>query len=65
MAAIAALKTHLDAKVEVVRAESGEFRAEVRARLDGIDRRLDDQGRVLAALIPTRLAAVPTERQAS
>lgn len=29
------------------------------ARLDGIDKRLDDQGRILAALIPTRIAAVP------
>jgi len=28
-------------------------------RLDGFEKRLDDQGRILAALVPTRLAAVP------
>lgn len=29
------------------------------ARLDGFEKRLDDQGRILAALVPTRIAAVP------
>lgn len=48
------------------RAESAKFRDEVRAefrlvhsRLDGFEKRLDDQGRVLAALIPTQLATMP------
>jgi len=49
----------LVAKIDVEIAEGREFRAEVRARLDGIDKRLDDQGRMIAALIPTRIAAVP------
>ncbi|MCW2245995.1 hypothetical protein M2352_001586 [Azospirillum fermentarium] len=29
------------------------------ARLDGLEKRLDDQARMIAALIPTRIAAVP------
>lgn len=49
----------LVAKIDGEIAEIREFRVEVRARLDGIDRRLDDQGRMIAALIPTRIAAVP------
>lgn len=49
----------LVAKIDDEIAETREFRVEVRARLDGIDRRLDDQGRMTAALIPTRIAAVP------
>lgn len=41
------------------RAEGAIFRAEIRARLDGIDRRLDDQARIIAALVSTRIAAIP------
>ncbi|MEI8396403.1 MAG: hypothetical protein WCF85_16845 [Rhodospirillaceae bacterium] len=47
-------------------AKIDEFRIEVRTELRvinehlaGIDKRLDEQGRYIAALIPTRLAAVP------
>jgi hypothetical protein len=61
---------------EAERAGNIRFREDVRAefrllhsRLNGFEKRLDDQGRILAALIPTRLAAVPAamsqERQAS
>lgn len=56
----------LVAKIDAEAAESARFREEVRselrvigARIDGIDKRLDDQGRMIAALIPTRIAAVP------
>lgn len=33
--------------------------ARIEGRLDGIDGRLNDQGRILAALVPSRIAAVP------
>lgn len=36
----------------------GELRT-MNVRLDGFEKRLDDQGRILAALVPTRIAAVP------
>ncbi|HYH38453.1 MAG TPA: hypothetical protein VD860_09560 [Azospirillum sp.] len=39
-----------------------DIRAELKVmntRLDGFEKRLDDQGRILAALVPTRIAAVP------
>ncbi len=41
------------------REENKLFRVEMRARLEGIDRRLDDQSRTMSALIPARIAAVP------
>ncbi len=48
-----------------IRAEFHEFRVEVRhkfevvnAHLTGIDKRLDEQSRYIAALIPTKVAAV-------
>lgn len=54
------------AKIDGESAENARFREEIRAelrvidaRLDGIDKRLDDQGRMIAALIPTRIAAEP------
>lgn len=31
----------------------------IRTRLDGMDKRFDDQSRIMAALIPQRIAAVP------
>ncbi|WP_029007182.1 hypothetical protein [Azospirillum halopraeferens] len=54
-----AMPGRLVSAFEAERSENARFRAEVRARLDGPDKRLDDQGRILAALIPSRIAAVP------
>lgn len=53
--AILDLKTHIDGRFE--RLEQRLDR--VTQRGNGGDRRLDEQPRILAALIPTRVAAVP------
>ena len=45
------------------RAVNAEFRATVLARLDGIDKRLDDQSRTITALIPVRIAAVGRDEE--
>ena len=47
----------VDMKTEIVSIK-GELRT-MNVRLDGFEKRLDDQGRILAALVPTRIAAVP------
>ena len=68
-----AILTKLADRIESEATENGKFRAEVRnymvetdkrlvrieEHLTGIDKRQDDQSRMLAAMIPTRLAAVP------
>lgn len=61
--AIAELSDRMERKFAVVDARFDV----ITERLNGIDRRLDEQGRYIAALIPTRLAAVPAgdERRAS
>jgi hypothetical protein len=59
----------LDAKIDEVRADLKAGIARVESKVDVearvINARLDEQGRILAAMVPTRLAAVPPERQAS
>ena len=48
--------------VAALKKDVSDIKAELRTanvRLDGFEKRLDDQGRFLAALIPTRIAAVP------
>jgi chromosome segregation ATPase len=45
--------------VEATQREHSTQLAVIDTRLDGFEKRLDDQGRILAALIPTRIAAIP------
>ena len=59
-----ALLTQLVAKMDTLATKKDVAAIEaqlqiVNTRLDGFEKRLDDQGRILAALIPTRIAAVP------
>jgi hypothetical protein len=72
LAAIAGLKDHFDSKIECLNAKVDANHDEAVAALSGqgegiarMEGRLDEQSRILAAMIPTRLAAVPPERQAS
>lgn len=54
--------TGLKAEMADVKAEQTSIKHELQlmnGRFDGFEKRLDDQGRILAALIPTRIAAVP------
>jgi hypothetical protein len=58
MAAISDLGTRMDKRFDAIERDISEFEIEVRTRLDGIDKRLDDQNAILAALIPAKIAAV-------
>jgi hypothetical protein len=62
LAAIADLRRHFDEKLTT---EIADLRQRVdhkfeivETRLDGIDKRLDDQNAILAALIPAKIATV-------
>lgn len=54
MRAIADLRNHFDGKLDAI---GSDIRV-INARLDGIDKRLDDQNQIIAALIPVKVAAV-------
>ncbi len=56
--AIADLGARMERRFEAAERAQAEFTNEVRTRLDGIDKRLADQNHILAALIPTKIAAV-------
>ncbi|SMF80687.1 hypothetical protein SAMN02982917_5094 [Azospirillum oryzae] len=53
--AILDLKTHIDGRFERLEQQVDRMAP----RLDGAEQRLYEQSRILAALIPTRVAAVP------
>lgn len=63
LAKVDAMETRVDrleAKVDHLEAQFTEFRIETRTELKVLSARLDEQRSILAAMVPTRLAAVPS-----
>lgn len=57
--ALAARMDGHDARFAKLEQELADVKSEVKFQAGVINARLDEQGRILAAMIPTRLAAVP------
>jgi hypothetical protein len=60
---LTALDDKLSARIDGVKAELARLETRTDTGFQVVNARLDEQGRVITALIPTHLAAVPAARQ--